>query len=385
MGDPIRIPVFIYHSVAPAKNPAWYKSEYLTYPLEFFIDLLNYLHRSKYEFLFLDEYFNLRNSNQTNGRKFICLTFDDGYLDNYVYVFPYLKKYNAKATIFISPDFVEKNDVTRPTIEEVWKGNLPVEKLDASGFLSWPEMREMERSGLVDIQSHTVTHTKYFSSDRIREFHHPKSNYLYPISNEFPERKSTYITDKDFICLLPFGTPFFEERSSLISRKITINPEFSKECVLHLKDHDWNHYDTAACFAKIDKIYCSYKQSGILIVSEESEEQYRSRVRDEIVQSKKIIEKNLNKTVLHCCWPHGDYNDFCHATAREAGYQSSAVILGDGETNLYPDRFDRTGSGSILNNRTLTRLKAIYKINGYRSVPPYSWIMQAHYKISNGK
>ena len=38
----------------------------------------------------------------------ICLTFDDGYADNYVYVKPILEKYNCPATFFISTVFINQ-------------------------------------------------------------------------------------------------------------------------------------------------------------------------------------------------------------------------------------------------------------------------------------
>ena len=37
----------------------------------------------------------------------IGLTFDDGYLDNWVFAFPLLKKYGMKATVFMATDFVD--------------------------------------------------------------------------------------------------------------------------------------------------------------------------------------------------------------------------------------------------------------------------------------
>ena len=65
----------------------------------------------------------------------MLLTFDDGYRDNYEILFPLLKKYGLKATIFVITD-------TR------WSKN----------FLSEANITEMSRSGLVSIQSHTKSH-----------------------------------------------------------------------------------------------------------------------------------------------------------------------------------------------------------------------------------
>lgn len=74
----------------------------------------------------------------------VILTFDDGYKDNYTVLFPLLKKYNIKATIFIFPNNIGTN----------------------SNFLTWDMVREMQASGLVSFQSHTMSHSDL---DRLSE------------------------------------------------------------------------------------------------------------------------------------------------------------------------------------------------------------------------
>ena len=65
----------------------------------------------------------------------VLLTFDDGYEDNYTELFPLLKKYNAKATVFMIMNCVGK---------EI--------------YLNAEQIKEMDASGLVSFQSHTMTH-----------------------------------------------------------------------------------------------------------------------------------------------------------------------------------------------------------------------------------
>jgi peptidoglycan/xylan/chitin deacetylase (PgdA/CDA1 family) len=67
----------------------------------------------------------------------VLLTFDDGYLDNYSELFPLLKKHNAKATIFM---------ITGST--------------GSWNHFTKEQAKEMDESGLVSLQSHTVTHEK---------------------------------------------------------------------------------------------------------------------------------------------------------------------------------------------------------------------------------
>lgn len=67
------------------------------------------------------------------------LTADDGYLCNYEKAYPILKKYKAQATFFITSLY------------------MGVE--NSHDHFTWEQAKEMEASGLIDIQSHTHGHT----------------------------------------------------------------------------------------------------------------------------------------------------------------------------------------------------------------------------------
>lgn len=68
----------------------------------------------------------------------VLITFDDGYLDNYTNAYPILKKYGLKATIFVITGFMDRGQ---------------------PGYFTWGQAAEMEASGLINIESHTVTHS----------------------------------------------------------------------------------------------------------------------------------------------------------------------------------------------------------------------------------
>ncbi len=112
-----------------------------------FEDHLATLNAMGYEYIFADEFTHT----DTPG---IMLTFDDGYEDNYTEMFPILKKYNAKATIF-----------------------MITSAIDRPGYLTSAQIKEMADSGLVRFASHTHDHYSLtsLSESSIRyQFEHSK-------------------------------------------------------------------------------------------------------------------------------------------------------------------------------------------------------------------
>lgn len=93
-----------------------------------FEDQLVTLESLGYTYVFADEF-------ELSDTPSVMLTFDDGYEDNYTEMFPILKKYNAKATIF-----------------------MITSAIDSEGYLSRDQIKEMAASGLVRFASHTDSH-----------------------------------------------------------------------------------------------------------------------------------------------------------------------------------------------------------------------------------
>ena len=61
--------------------------------------------------------------NDATGKD-IVLTFDDGYLDNWVFAYPLLEKYNLRGTIFVNPEFVDPSLEIRANCRMYGPGNV---------------------------------------------------------------------------------------------------------------------------------------------------------------------------------------------------------------------------------------------------------------------
>ena len=80
----------------------------------------------------------------------MAITFDDGFLDNWVYAYPILKKYGHHAVIWMSTDFVDPRGGLRPNLEDLWERRIERKDLENLGYLSWDEMRRMVGSAEVE-------------------------------------------------------------------------------------------------------------------------------------------------------------------------------------------------------------------------------------------
>jgi len=372
----MKIPVIYYHSVGH-KNTAW-KKNFLTMELPFFENQLQYFSKN-YTTLSLKDYWAICNHSIAMPENPLIITFDDGYLDNWTWGFPLLKKYGLKATIFVNPEFVDQKPDIRPNLEDVWEGNASQNDIRQWGFLSWAEMLKMESSGFIDIQSHTMTHTKYPVSDILTGFHHPGADSLYEIGNHFREKKPYYIEDNEFELLLPYGYPLFESTSAVVAKKVSINDEFIQACISSLKTYNFNDYNFEKALKIVLPIYNKFKKKNRIISEQENEEVYLERIKFEIIKSKEILEKKLNKKIEFLCWPHGDNNELCQNIALDAGYLATSV----GKSGANPqsiDRFDRIGAPTFHNNLFLSNLKLHYKIGSYLNKFPWNFINQIYLK-----
>ncbi len=92
---------------------------------------MNYLFKNKIKTLTIEEFFSEKSY---SGEQAVCLTFDDGWLGNYLHAFPILRKFGFKATFFIATDLIGK-----------------------PFYMTWEHLMQMQEAEM-SIQSHTVSH-----------------------------------------------------------------------------------------------------------------------------------------------------------------------------------------------------------------------------------
>ena len=97
---PKGIRVLMYHKISRDKT------DFLTVSTDQFESHIKHLQSLDYQFITTQELLDFYLKKQALPDKPLLLSLDDGYLNNLEYAYPILKKYKAKATIFIPSNFV---------------------------------------------------------------------------------------------------------------------------------------------------------------------------------------------------------------------------------------------------------------------------------------
>lgn len=153
------IPVLMYHHINT------HKGNMVTITPEVFEGQMEYLYRAGYRTLKIDELIAYIKGGLTLPQKAVLVTFDDGWLDNYIYAFPTIKKYKINAAVFLITNRVENasENTTRipvfiPTHEE--SKSLIKKRESHKVVLNWKLIKEMSNSGMIKFYSHTKSHAK---------------------------------------------------------------------------------------------------------------------------------------------------------------------------------------------------------------------------------
>ncbi len=316
----IPVPVLMYHTVG-IPDPAW-QWRYLTCHYRRFEEQMRWLRRTGFVSVTLGDLHDHIFGGKRLPRKSFVLTFDDGYADNWVFACPIMKKYGFRGTVFVSPEFVDRRDIVRKRIDEVEPdGALRPE--DARGFLSWREMREAEKAGILDIQAHAMTHTWYPISGEIVDFRHPGDPYIWMTWNDNVDRKPyLQIDDED---LAQWGDPVYEHGKSLSSLRYFPNPELALRLREYVGERGGRKFFDRPDWREALSDRARSVGRDLDPGRRESEEEYARRLRAELSESKRIIEEQLGKRVEFLCWPGGSGSEKGIGIAREIGYSMSTA------------------------------------------------------------
>ncbi len=267
--------------------------------------------------------------------KSFLLTFDDGYLDNYVYAWPIMKKYGHKGVIFAvaerlnhaqkqcATQTAKDRSLARRTFEDVWNGKCSPEELpdvdkriyrDALGFsrrndmfFNWDEARLMEKSGEIAIAGHSMRHGWVFTGPSSSGFARPGDALRTFVQTE-PESL--------------WGLPNFERGPELSSRAFIPSPALFEAIKELVPQEDaaaavafFNSTDRVAA---LERLVAGFKDKlGVF----ESREETARRMRGIMEDNQAVLRKELGHGARSFCWPWGNFCEDARKQGQAAGFE----------------------------------------------------------------
>ncbi|NPA53522.1 MAG: polysaccharide deacetylase family protein [Aquificae bacterium] len=259
----------------------------------------------------LDDVYEYISTGKTPDKPSVVITFDDGYVDNFVYAYPILKKYGLKATIFPITSRINKEETVRHTLEDYWSGKVSKRELikpqdfyganytflkegKSDDFLTIEELNKMK--DVFEIGGHAEIHAKVFHEDTIVDFYDGKNGhwsniYAYGKSDDFSQMEEPKI-----------GYPLFPDRNNLAVRRGFLK-EKVKDFINSIEDcffkqKNWKEELKKELYSRFDSF-----------LEFETQEHREKRLREELIRSKKDLEEMIGEKIRHFAYPFGHYDE----------------------------------------------------------------------------
>lgn len=274
-----RYPRFVRRNVAPESVPAFQFHDVETARLD---ELLGFLHRNDYKTLSADEFHAIAMGQTQADRHSVLLTFDDGRRSLYQKAFPLLQRYEQKAVAYIVP------------------GRIPDKEIDQD-LCTWPEIREMHASGLVDMQSHSTWHHSVAVSGRIVDFSRPGletsflESDLSPLGPPLPGAGGFAEDD--------WGSPVFEWGARMGAAPAVLEPAAGvNACRELVRMHGGADFFAAPDWYR--RLLHCYRSATPERPEFESAEIQAEAITADLIESRQRIEQQLpGHKVRHFCFP----------------------------------------------------------------------------------
>ncbi|UZP68082.1 polysaccharide deacetylase family protein [Desulfovibrio mangrovi] len=310
------VPVLMYHYISRWKNP-------IAVSPELFEEHCATMARKGWRGIGLDEAEDFFIQGKPLPDKSVLITFDDGFLDNYVYAFPILEKYGHKGTIFAVTGKIETGETPRNTLKQVWNNECSADALPrvdqpyvphalgfderTDHFISWEEARLMEKSGVVRVSSHSAWHKTVFVSPEYDGFFQPGKR-----SRTFDR------VDAEVI----WGLPRFKNRPRLSNRAFIPSSRLMdaiRDLVPQEKEAAYAFFAEADNVERLKTLVEGFSKEEL--GTYEDDMAMQGALRQELAEAKATVEQKLGRPERSLCWPWGAFSPDALSIGKDLGYQ----------------------------------------------------------------
>jgi len=265
-----QVAIFLYHQVSPEKL---YWSDSQPVSPQNFEGQIESLGKSC-EFLSLDKLAEYIQNVKTLPEKAAIITLDDGYMNNYLYAYPILKKHHIPATIFLATDYINNGKLFWFDQVKYIIHHTTTSELNLGDFGSYPLST---------------------SSDRLHLSHN-----IVQILKTLPDKKKNLVIEK-----------------LLSVSNVDIPPDLGRSLTL-----SWSEVRE---MGNNGIAFGAHTVSHPILTMLPPEQ-----AKWEIIQSKKDIEKHLQQRVTAFAYPNGllkDFNSHIANLVKESGFACAVTAI----------------------------------------------------------
>jgi peptidoglycan/xylan/chitin deacetylase (PgdA/CDA1 family) len=300
----IKVAILMYHRIHCSSYLSFNPSKILEVSPDLFEKQIQFF-SNNYDCISMDDLICSINSNRLN-KPAIVITFDDGYSDNLKYALPVLEKYNVPATIYITTLFIENR------LCPWW--------FEIEQIINDLDELSIECNGI------NVDYQLYNQKEKTKSFFEI-NQFIRQLSETDRKDMMERIKDKYNIELKPNSLMLSWQELSVLS----------KSPLVTIGAHTQSHANLSKC--KINEL------------------------ENEIIGSKQILEKKIDKPVRHFAYPYGDK---CNCNNREFAFAKKSGFI-SGVTTI-PGLVD-------IKNIDVMCLPRI-PITSYDTIPRLRWMLR---------
>jgi hypothetical protein len=246
----------------------------------------------------------------STGSARVGLCFDDAWASLWTVAAPLLKRYGLTAITYAIPARISDALASRPAVE------------GAAGpsFATWPELRELHASGIVDVQCHTETHSMVFCDTEATGFVTPDYATI-PLLNR-PQLSP--LPALRFLEPDQLGAPLYVARSRMSdARRVPVPLDTQARCVEYVaKQGGADFFSQLDWKDRLRRMTRDGTHAGAQSV--ESEADRERAIEAELDRGRAILNERLRtNTVNHVCLPWGVSSAFTASALPRLGYRSA--------------------------------------------------------------
>jgi hypothetical protein len=291
-----RFPAFVFGGGLGAFLPVFHFHEVARHEFE---PKLRHLAENGYRTVVSEDIDAYVRGGRTLPPRSVALCFDDAWKSVATVAAPLLAQYDLTAITYAIPE------------------RIAAHPDPASPFVSWPELSELARSGTIDVQSHTDSHARIFTSSAVESFVQPGYDAT-PLLNRpqlTPSPSPVFVTPNDL------GAPLYAMRSRMSDgRRALVSHDVHTACVDMVKREGGQ-----AFFARPD-----WRNRLMAIVTSaptapfETDAERERAIEGELARSRAVLNDRLKtQSVAHICLPWGISGTIAEAALKRTGYRTA--------------------------------------------------------------